>query len=69
MLSGDRDLRRGDVIHLAVPLNTGPGGENETRNLVDQVTQNYARQGVHVAVWTAGTLTAHATVVAVFREE
>jgi hypothetical protein len=62
-------LKRGDSVHLAVPLNTGPGGTASTQKMVDQVIEMYAQMGVHVAGWTAGSLTRHFVIVAVFREE
>jgi hypothetical protein len=63
-------LQRGDVIHLAIPL-SGYGhapDAAETKRLVAELTAYYLTHGVTIGYWSAGSLCAHPTVVAVFRE-
>lgn len=62
-------LQPGDSIHLAIPMTVklaGPDMEETTR-LANELTAFYNSKGIHVAKCTAGPITTHPQVIAVFR--
>lgn len=65
-------LKRGDKIHLAVPIpNTfSPAeAEVETRRLYNFYVTEYGALGVGIVIFTTNSTLTHPVVVAVFRED
>lgn len=67
-------LRKGDVIHLAIPYGNGEAptsveeGQRQAQEMAERLASNYAAMGVTVAFWNASNALTYPIVVAVFRE-
>jgi hypothetical protein len=64
-------LRRGDRIHIALPISPTLYGDQLRVKLNEDaatLATQYAAQGVTIAYWTAHTACTHPHIVAVFRD-